>query len=161
MDNLWRIKMNERLTAYGTVVPIPANLRAGHGEGSMLISRPLDVQAAVNAIPEGQVVTLAMLMAKLAETAGADTTDPMTTGIFMRIVAEVAELDGADGQPMAPYWRVLRNKGKLNPKYPGGAVSQAKRLEAEGHTITRNTHGAPAAVADFEAKRFALEGLGA
>ena len=147
MDNLWRIKLDEKLTAYGTVVAVPPKLQAEHGKGRMLISSPRDVQTLICTIPTGQVVTLAMLMAKLAADAGADICCPTNTGIFMRIVAEVSQLDGAEG---APYWRVVKNKGRLNSKYPGGAVEQAKRLEAEGHNIARNVLGAPARIEDFE-----------
>jgi len=140
--------------SYGRVVDIPPKMVAQHGEGRLLISSPLDIQALVNSVPVGELVTVSMLMAKLAQDAGTDKTCPMTTGIFLRVVSEVAELDRAEGSAVAPYWRVLKNKGKLNPKYPGGAVAQAERLAAEGHVLGRNTHGALAKVEDFEASLF-------
>lgn len=34
-----------------------------------------------------------------------------------------------------PYWRTLKANGELNEKYPGGAMTQKEKLEAEGHTI--------------------------
>ena len=34
-----------------------------------------------------------------------------------------------------PYWRTLKANGELNDKYPGGALEQKARLEAEGHII--------------------------
>jgi alkylated DNA nucleotide flippase Atl1 len=151
MTNLWRIKLEEKLTIYGSVVPIPPNLQAECGQGRMLISRPLDVQALIRTIPHGRVVTLEMLRSKLAHDAGTDICCPTNTGIFMRIVAEVSELDGDTG---APYWRVVKNKGRLNAKYPGGAVQQAKKLESEGLAVARNVHGAPARLETFEACLF-------
>lgn len=34
-----------------------------------------------------------------------------------------------------PFWRTLKANGELNEKYPGGAMAQKEKLEAEGHTI--------------------------
>jgi len=36
---------------------------------------------------------------------------------------------------IAPYWRVLKDDGSLNPKFPGGVKEQAKKLRAEGHRL--------------------------
>ena len=36
---------------------------------------------------------------------------------------------------MTPYWRTLKAKGDLNPKYPGGIERQKKHLESEGHKV--------------------------
>jgi len=38
---------------------------------------------------------------------------------------------------LTPYWRTLKNKGEINPKYPGGVEAQIEKLEAEGHSIVR------------------------
>ncbi len=60
----------------------------------------------------------------------------MTTGIFIRIVAEAAEEDLRRGKKrIAPYWRVIKSVGSLNPKYPGVVQAQAARLREEGHAI--------------------------
>jgi len=150
MATPWRDKLTSETSNYGKIVEIPPAMQEQHGSGTMLIARPLDIQALIQQIPEGKVLTVRGLMDRLAVDAGTDTTCPMTTGIFLRVVAEVAELDRADGNPVAPYWRVLKKGGKLNPKFPGGAVAQAKKLEAEGHEVTRNQHGAPAKVANHE-----------
>jgi alkylated DNA nucleotide flippase Atl1 len=148
MATPWREKLTGENSNYGKIVEIPAGMVDQCGQGTMLIPRPLDMQALIQQIPEGKLSTVRGLMDRLAVDAGTDTTCPMTTGIFLRIVAEVAELDRADGNPPAPYWRVLKKGGKLNPKFPGGAVAHAQKLEAEGHEVTRNQHGAPAKVAN-------------
>ena len=150
MATPWREKLTSETGNYGKVVEIPAKMLDQYGAGTMLIARPLDIQALIQQIPEGKLLTVRGLMDRLAVDAGTNTTCPMTTGIFLRIVAEVAELDRADGNPVAPYWRVLKKGGKLNPKFPGGAVAQAKKLEAEGHEIKRNQHGAPAKIANHQ-----------
>ena len=36
-----------------------------------------------------------------------------------------------------PYWRILKAKGELNPKYPGGVMAQKEMLEKEGHTVVQ------------------------
>ena len=51
---------------------------------------------------------------------------------------------------MTRYWRTLKVGGALNDKYPGGVVSQARRLEAEGHSIVKDKNGRPKRVSDFE-----------
>jgi alkylated DNA nucleotide flippase Atl1 len=58
---------------------------------------------------------------------------PLTTGIFLRIIAEAAEeFARAGGETVAPYWRVVRDDGAMIEKFPGGAKAQARRLAAEG-----------------------------
>jgi alkylated DNA nucleotide flippase Atl1 len=156
MDTLWREKLTDENPDYGKVVEIPASMLEQHGPGTMLITTPLDIQTMIQQIPDGKLLTVRGLMDRLAVNAGTDTTCPMTTGIFLRIVAEVAELDRTDDNPVAPYWRVLKKGGKLNPKFPGGAVAQAKKLEEEGHEITRNEHGAPAKVANHDSSLIAI-----
>jgi len=37
---------------------------------------------------------------------------------------------------ITPYWRVVKDDGRLNPKFAGGVEAQTARLEAEGHRIT-------------------------
>lgn len=66
----------------------------------------------------------------------ADVTCPLTSGIFVRIVAEAAEEDRRNGKKrITPYWRVVKDDGSLKDKFPGGAKAQAKLLRAEGHAI--------------------------
>lgn len=99
--------------------------------GAMLIASPLTVAEAVEQVPAGRVITMGGLRAQLAERYGAEYTCPLTTGIFLRIAAEAAVEEG-DGGRQTPYWRVVRDDGRLLDKLPGGAAAQAKRLLAEG-----------------------------
>jgi hypothetical protein len=111
------------------------------------------------------------MRARLARDAGAELACPLTTGIFLKLVAETSEEDraaaaaasgsgavasaGSSGahQP-APYWRLLKEGGALNPKFPGGAPRQAVRLADEGHGIAVNRKGEPARVEGWEARQF-------
>ena len=44
--------------------------------------------------------------------------------------------DEAEGRKhITPFWRTLKSRGELNPKYPGGIQAQRKRLQAEGHRV--------------------------
>jgi hypothetical protein len=62
----------------------------------------------------------------------------VTTGIFAWIVAHAAHEAELDGEvKFAPYWRLIKAGGELNPKYPGGIENLIPRLEAEGHTVVQ------------------------
>jgi len=89
----------------------------------------------------------------------ADSTCPMTLGIFLRIISEAAEEDRLNGKNMSraqsreritPYWRVIKDDGSLNPKFAGGVESHAKLLRKEGHKITPGKGKKPPKVAEFE-----------
>ncbi len=102
----------------------------------MLVPTPKLVDALVQEVKKGEVVTIPLLRQTLARRFQADVTCPLTTGIFLRICAETAEEDKATGrQEITPYWRVLTANGALNPKFPGGVQEQARSLEAEGHRL--------------------------
>ena len=105
--------------------------------GRMLIPTPLLVAAELRRVPRGRLITAATLRERLARRAGADFTCPMTTGIFLNIVAGATEEAIAEGRrPVAPYWRVVDDKGRLPPKFPPGAAIQTAHLRAEGHAIS-------------------------
>jgi len=131
----WREKMNHP----AKVVSIPPRLHKRFGRGKMLIPCPLDLEALIRKIPAGKVATQTQLREKLARAAGADVACPVTTGIFVRIVAEAAAEEARAGKSgITPYWRVVRDDGALMEKLPGGPAAQADHLEAEGHRIDRS-----------------------
>lgn len=103
---------------------------------SMLVSSPEEVESVMAVIPRGQVMTLTELREELAKRHGTDTTCPMSTAIFANIVARAwEERERETGKPGVPWWRLLRGDGKLNPKFPGGAAEQARRLAEEGLVV--------------------------
>jgi alkylated DNA nucleotide flippase Atl1 len=107
-----------------------------YGPGKMLIPVPTQVDAIIREIPEGQVREAAELRNELAKRHGANVTCPLCFGIFWRLSAEAAEEDRAEGrEDITPYWRVVKEKGKLNEKLPGGLEAHAGRLAAEGHAV--------------------------
>ena len=130
----WREKLdNPNLPK---VVKIPANMRKQLGRGTMLIPSPRDVDALIRKVPKGGLITVGRLREDLARKFAADVTCPLTTGIFVRIAAEAAEEDAREGKKrITPYWRVIKDDGSMNPKFPGGVAAQSERLRDEGHTL--------------------------
>jgi hypothetical protein len=112
------------------------------GPGKMLIPTPMLVAAEMKKIRKGQLKSPNAIREALAMKHGAQVACPLTTGIFISIVAGAAEEDlAAKRKPVAPYWRVVPENGRLNPKLPYGEERQAKHLRAEGQTVKRDTKG--------------------
>jgi alkylated DNA nucleotide flippase Atl1 len=129
----WREKLEGAHEA--KVVAIPPKMQKQLGKGTMLIPKPLDVDALIRKVPRGKLVTLTALREKLARAAGADVTCAMVAGMFVRIVAEAAEEEMRAGKSrVTPWWRVVRDDGRLFEKLPG----QAEHLEGEGHEIQKS-----------------------
>jgi hypothetical protein len=106
------------------------------GTGTMVIPAPREVDALMRKVPHGKVTTIDQLRAALAAKHGTTTACPITTGIFAWIASHAAdEAAGAGEAVVTPYWRTLKAKGELNPKYPGGIPALSARLRAEGHAI--------------------------
>jgi hypothetical protein len=136
----------------------PDDWIARFGGEKMLIPTPLLVDETVRKIPAGWLTTVSLIREYLARTFKADFTCPLTTGIFLRIVAETAEEDREAGREyIAPYWRVVKDDGTLNPKFPGGVESQAAHLENEGFTVERRGK-TRWWVQHFENRLFSFEG---
>lgn len=123
------------------------------GTGTFVIPAPIEVDALMQQVPPGQVVTINELRAALAVRHRVNFACPLTTGIFAWIAAHAAaEAEAAGDQHITPWWRTLKNGGEINPKYPGGAEAAAGRLRAEGHTIIKK--GKRLFVAEVEMKVF-------
>jgi hypothetical protein len=117
----------------------------------MLIPKPLDIDALIQCIPRGKLAAVIQIRDKLAKDACANCCCPLTTGIFLRIVAEAAEDDLINGKKdVTPYWRVVKANGILNERFPGGVEAQSARLQAEGHTICSIGNKKPPRVINFE-----------
>ena len=144
----WRDKLEKESFK---IVQTPPAMAKRLGAGTMLIANPLDVDAQIRKTRKGKLVTVSQIRERLAREYNTDTTCPLTTGIFVRIAAETAEEDLANGRKqITPYWRVVREDGSLNEKFPGGTQAQSKRLREEGHSITPAHGKRPPRVKDFE-----------
>ncbi len=147
----WRQKLEQQHPNHGKVVAVPPRMQKRFGTGAMLIPRPLDVDAIMREVKKGKLITQSQIRDWLARQSQADCTCPLTTGIFMRIVAETAEEDLRAGKRrITPYWRTIKDDGKLMEKFPGGPRAQAARLRREGFTIQPGKGKQPPKVKDFE-----------
>lgn len=145
----WREKLENEDNS--KIILVPPRMQKSLGSGTMLIPKPLDVDALIRKTKKGQLVTSAEIRSRLARDNRVDTVCPITTGIFVRISAEAAAEDLQNGKTrVTPYWRVVTLDGRLNEKFPGGAKEQARRLKAEGHSIERDKAKKPPKVKDFE-----------
>jgi len=142
----WRVKLEKPQEP--KLVKVPPKM-SQFGKGTMLIPTPKLVDELIRRIPKGKLVTVGELRRKLAADFAADVTCPLTTGIFVRIAAEAAEEDRANGRRrITPWWRVVKDDGGLNPKFPGGEQRQTRCLRDDGLSIVRK--GKRAVVRDFE-----------
>jgi len=147
----WRQKLEEKHPEHGKIIDVPPKMQNRFLIGKMVIPRPLDIDTLIRKIPTGKLATVIQIRDKLAVDADANCCCPLTTGIFLRIVAEVAEEDLRNGKKdVTPYWRVLRADGSLNKRFPGGVQEQAVRLEKEGHIVNVNRGRKPPRVINFE-----------
>ena len=146
----WREKIDKPQDV--KIVKVPPKM-SRFGSGTMLIPTPKLIDAMIRKVPKGKLVTVSELRRKLARDFRTDVTCPLTTGIFVRIAAEAAEEDRANGKKrIAPYWRVIKDDGSMNPKFPGGIAQQTRYLNAEGFEVANK--GKTPRVQNFDGRLF-------
>lgn len=107
---------------------IPAGAR-------MLIATPLMVEEYIRQIPRGQFREIGQIRKDLAADNHADYTCPVTTGIFIRIVAEAAYEEYMQGKSLsriAPFWRALSPRSPSAKKLSFGMDFLLERRKKEG-----------------------------
>jgi hypothetical protein len=85
----------------------------------LLIPAPDIIEIYLCTLPVGSIQDLSVMRAALAKAHGADASCPVTTSIYLKVVAEVALEDAAAGKPVAqiaPFWRVLSERAPLAQK---------------------------------------------
>ena len=88
---------------------------------NMLIATPKIIDEYIKQIPKGININIKTLRNDLALTYNADTTCPVTTGIFLRIVSEAAYEDFLNGEKnITPFWRVVDHESKTASKLACG-----------------------------------------
>lgn len=129
----WRKRFGAAKDPHVVMLSAPfAGVPAG---AMMLISSPGDIARYVAAIPSGETRTIARLRSDLARRAKADAMCPVTTSIYLRVVAELALDEMEAGKPMdevVPFWRVIEPKDKLAAKLSCGAerIEHLRALDA-------------------------------
>lgn len=146
----WKLKMEK--PSEPEIVELPPNMPAGWGQGTMVIVTPKIIDTLVNSVPRGKLITIGAMRKKFAHDYDTATTCPLTTGIFLRIVAEAAEENRKEGKTnVTPYWRVVRDTGEMIDKFPGGIEAQAEKLKEEDFEILiTGRKGNKLVVADLE-----------
>jgi hypothetical protein len=93
---------------------------AGIPKGSKLhISSPEEVAAELKTIPLGSIMSIQAFRRRLAEKNKCDATCPVSTSIFLRIVAEYTweEFNSSNSiQGLAPFWRVVESSSPMAKK---------------------------------------------
>jgi alkylated DNA nucleotide flippase Atl1 len=147
----WREKLEKPPEGLPKVVDGPPKWERRFGGRRVLVPTPLQVDRLIRKIPKGKLATVRQIRERLAKDSGAESTCPLTTGIHLRIVSEVAEKDLRAGKKrVSPYWRVVKDDGSLNPKFPGGVEWQSARLKEEGHVIEPAKGKKPPRAMEFE-----------
>ena len=86
---------------------------------TMFVATPQIVDAYIRSIPHGKTETIPEMRDALAAAESCSGTCPMSTSIFVRMVAEAALEDIADGKPVSevsPFWRMITSKDKMAKK---------------------------------------------
>ena len=131
----WREKLHDSKDL-PKIVELEGKMREKFGKGTMVIPAPLEVDEIMRKVKKGKLITINGIREALAKKHGTTTACPITTGIFAWIAAHAAEDERAEGKKrITPWWRTLKGKGELNPKYPGGIEKQMELLEAEGFRV--------------------------
>jgi hypothetical protein len=147
----WKEKLEKDMQP--KLVDVPEKWAMRIGPGRMLVPTPLLVDEVIKKIPKGRLATVNTIRDYLADKFKADITCPLTTGIFLNIAANAAEETKLKGKVnITPWWRVLKEGGILNPKFPGGTALQAKLLKQEGFDIIKGKSKDKLLVSDFEKK---------
>jgi hypothetical protein len=117
------------------IVTLPSDFAGVKAGSTMLISSPGEIASYIAAIPAGERRTIPRLRSDLAKRAKVDAMCPVTTAIFLRLVAEVALEDlqaGKDMGQVVPFWRLLSASDKIAARLSCGqeGVLHLQRLDA-------------------------------
>ena len=94
----------------------------------LLIPTPSMIKEYIYSIPHGESRTTLEMRADLAAENGADTTCPLCSGMFLRIVAEAAN---EAGEPV-PVWRMIDEKSPTRKKLSFDVSELDEKRAAEG-----------------------------
>ncbi|MBX7133409.1 MAG: hypothetical protein K1X67_12110 [Fimbriimonadaceae bacterium] len=133
MAKTWHEKLNGSKPPFVDIIDKPFG---GCPAGSrLLISSPLEIKAEIDQLGPGETLDPADLRTRLAERHDAHATCPLTTGIFLRIIAEAALVELAEGKnesEITPFWRVIGPKTPVAKKLTCGVEFIESRRKAEG-----------------------------
>ena len=88
-------------------------------DSQRLVATPVIFDNYIKQIPKGETKSIKEMRNDLAKTYFANYTCPVTTGMFVRIVAEAAYekyLEGWDIEEITPFWRVIDENSSIAKK---------------------------------------------
>lgn len=133
MPKTWQEKFNSsKLPIVKTIDKRFADLTEGT---KMFIASPKLIDVYINEIPEGVSVALITMRLDLAIKHQADNSCPVTTGIFLRIVSEVAFENyqkTKNSNSITPFWRVFDTKMPIAKKLSCGIDFINNQRKKEG-----------------------------
>jgi hypothetical protein len=95
---------------------------AGIPAGSlMFVATPDIIEDYMRRIPRGETRSILAMRREIARRRKCEATCPVSTAIFVRMVAERALKDIAAGQPVsdvAPFWRLISSSDKIAKRLP-------------------------------------------
>jgi hypothetical protein len=128
----WRTRLRDGAAPRRVVLEAAfAGVPAGH---TLFVPTPGLLADRILAIPEGGTLEMRTLRDALARAHGADATCPVTTALFLRIVAEAAWDDLQDGTPLdrvIPFWRAIDPASPVAARLRCGPDWIRDRREAE------------------------------
>ena len=129
----WQEKLNiDRVPVVEVTDKGFAGIKAGQ---VLLIPTPKLIDSYIRQIPKGKQVDIETIRKDLASEFHAEVTCPLTTGIFLRIVAEAAYDDYKKGksiQQITPFWRVLDESSNAAKKLTFGTSFLKEQRKKEG-----------------------------
>ena len=132
MKKTWLDKLNENKEPKIKRIDIDfADIPAG---SNMLIATPKIIDNYIQEIGVGKRIDTKTLRKDLALAHNADYTCPVTTGIFLRIVAEANYeklQQGKHVKEITPFWRVIEPKSVLAKKLTFGQDFLLQQIEKE------------------------------
>ena len=127
----WIDKMDQDHSVVKVLDKDFADMKAG---SIMYISNPRTIEGYIRSIPKGKSVDLKTMRKDLAIEHDAEVTCPITTGIFLRIVAEAANEQFQQGKSLnkiTPIWRVINPKMTITTKLTFGTKLIAEQRKKE------------------------------
>lgn len=129
----WQEKLNDGREPYVEIADKSfAGIQAGQ---KMLIPTPKLIEEYIRQLPKGKQADIITLRNDLAIEHGAEATCPLTTGIFLRIVAEAAYKEYKNGKnirEITPFWRVIDEGSKTAKKLTFGTGFLKDQRTREG-----------------------------
>lgn len=87
----------------------------------MFVATPEIIEDYIRRIPRGETRSLIAMRREIARRRKCDATCPVSTAIFVRMVAETALREIASGKPVsevAPFWRLISSSDKITKRLP-------------------------------------------